>query len=243
MESSRAWSDRAADHFRRSDGGATELERHVALAARALAEGDHRQVSRLCAEGTNRWPSTVGTEEYWNLAGLLVHGAAREKAFTIGLQIRPHWPWAFFVRGMAREEQGRNDEAIADYDRAIAIYPRFPEARSNRAGLRRIRNDLDGAITDLTAAVGARPSFAIARHNRAQAWQAKGDFTRALADVDEAIRHEPAMMQSRILRGELRQRDGNVAGAIEDYEAALPYTEPGSRIRNDLERWLAELRK
>jgi tetratricopeptide (TPR) repeat protein/predicted Ser/Thr protein kinase len=241
-ESGRSWARRAADHFRRSDGGATELERHVALTARALADDNPNEVARLCHEGTTRWPSSVGSEEYWNLGGVLVRGAAREKAFTVALQLRPHWPWAFFMRGMAREEQGRHRDALADYDRAVAIYPRYVDALCNRAAVRRDLDDADGAIADLNLAIRLRPSFAVAWHNRSQAWYVKGDFARALADVDEAIRLEP-IPQSHVLRGHLRQRDGNAAGAIADFETALPFIEPGSKLRADVERWLKELRK
>jgi tetratricopeptide (TPR) repeat protein len=54
---------------------------------------------------------------------------------------------------------GRLDEAIADYDRAIAINPKFAAALYGRAQAKRQKGDASGADADQAAARALDPAI------------------------------------------------------------------------------------
>ena len=51
--------------------GAEEIDRQITLAYRALAESKREEVLKLSAEGLQRFPESVGSEEFWNLRGFV----------------------------------------------------------------------------------------------------------------------------------------------------------------------------
>jgi len=59
---------------------------------------------------------------------------------------------AYMNRGVALYAQKRIEEAIADYDRAIALDPELPEAHYNRGMALSSRGDQEGARASLAKA-------------------------------------------------------------------------------------------
>src|SRR5262245_24875059 len=61
---------------------------------------------------------------------------------------------------------GKNDlaGAIAEYDRAITLDPKFAEAYFNRGKAKRAGGDLDGAIEDYELAAEINPTVAANNH-------------------------------------------------------------------------------
>src|SRR5947207_13073956 len=95
---------------------------------------------------------------------------------------------------------GKNDlaGAIADYDRAISIDPKFAEAYFNRGKAKRAGGDLDGAISDYEVAAEIDPNLAANNHDMTQAYLNRGyirsnrlDLEGALADFDIVISIDP----------------------------------------------------
>jgi tetratricopeptide (TPR) repeat protein len=117
----------------------------------------------------------------------------------------------FNARGLAREGKGQHDEAIADYDRALALNPKYAAALINRANAYRGKGRDDQAIADLDRAIAMEPKNFLAHFARALTYQDKAlsDFDAyvnegnyedlAIQDDDEAIRLNPRveLQQSR----------------------------------------------
>lgn len=101
----------------------------------------------------------------------------------------------FVRRGNVYLEGGRYDEALADFDRAVALEPQNGLALANRGIARVWRGDLDAARRDLDAAAAVAPDQVIifrARGLLAQNERAMPDaiaaYSRALAiDQDDAF--------------------------------------------------------
>ena len=97
-------------------------------------------------------------------------------------------------RGVAYGKTGRLAEALADFDKAIALKPDYPSAYYNRGNTYADREDYDRAISDYTRAIALKPDYREAYYNRAVAWFYKKDYRRAWADI-RALRNlgaEPA---------------------------------------------------
>ena len=103
---------------------------------------------------------------------------------------------AYTNRGLAWGDKGDLDRAIADYNEAIRLDPKYADAYYNRGLAWRAKGDLDRAIADYNEAIRLDPKYADAYNNRGNAWRAKGDLDRAIADYN---RGDPA-------RPEIRRR-------------------------------------
>ncbi|WP_143288373.1 TPR end-of-group domain-containing protein, partial [Calothrix rhizosoleniae] len=64
---------------------------------------------------------------------------------------------AWYGRGYALGNLGRNEDAIASYDKAIEIKPDFDQAWYNQACAYSLLNDIDTAIEKLQEAINLNP--------------------------------------------------------------------------------------
>lgn len=112
----------------------------------------------------------------------------------------------YMNRGVELKQKGRLDAAIADYDRAIAIYPNYPLAFNNRANARRDKGDLDGAIADYSAAIALDADYAAAYTNRGRIHEIRNEPRRARADYEAALATSDKHDNSRAARSFARQR-------------------------------------
>ena len=99
-------------------------------------------------------------------------------------------------RGRATTDKGDYDRAIADYNEAIRLDPKFAHAYSQPRHRLLPEGDLDRAIADYGEAIRLDPKFAYAYNNRGNACYDKHDENRAIADYSEAIRLDPKYAQA-----------------------------------------------
>jgi len=70
-------------------------------------------------------------------------------------------------RGIAFGEKGQYDQAISDFNQAIAINPRYNKAYNNRGIVYRLRGQYNQAISDFNKAIAINPLDAEAYNNLA----------------------------------------------------------------------------
>ena len=126
-------------------------------------------------------------------AGLTRHRATSTTPWRISTsrcgsirRIRP-----YNNRGITWYRRGDLDRAIADYDQAIRLDPKYEYAYANRGAAWATKGGLDRAMADFDPAVRLDPKDAEAYYNRGLAWKAKDDLDRAIADFDQAVRLGP----------------------------------------------------
>ncbi len=128
---------------------------------------------------------------------------------------------AYRGRGAGYFRKGENDQAIADFERAIALDPTYAAAYRGRGGALGSKGELDRAMKDLDEAIRLDPKDARAFNNRGYIWQQKNDFDRAIVDFDEAIRLNPEDSKAVNNRGYVWQRKGDLDRALADHEQAI----------------------
>jgi tetratricopeptide (TPR) repeat protein len=94
---------------------------------------------------------------------------------------------AFVKRGLAYYVLHNNDQAIADFNSAIEIDPKYEPAYLNRAFPFRAKGQYDRAIADSTKAIELNPKDAQPYNIRGDTYEKKGDDERAIADFTKAI--------------------------------------------------------
>ncbi len=128
---------------------------------------------------------------------------------------------AYNNRGNAYRAKDDMNRAIADYDEAIGLDPKYAAAFRNRGNAYRAKGDHDRAIAEYSEAIRLDPNDALAFNNRGVAYRAKGDHGRAIADYSEAIRLDPKHASAFNNRGIAYRAKGDHDRAIADYNEAI----------------------
>jgi tetratricopeptide (TPR) repeat protein len=135
----------------------------------------------------------------------------------------PQEAMAYHVRGLAYYHQAAYPQAIADYEQAIRIDPRFNEAYFSRANAYFDLGNYIQAIADYTQSILLSPSDAVAYSNRGNAYMQMGDMANAQADYERAIAINPTYAPVYVNRGNLYFNIGEFDLALNDYTLAIGY--------------------
>ena len=98
----------------------------------------------------------------------------------------------YLDHGGACLDKGKHDEAIADYNKAIALDPNFVLAYFNRGVVYGRKGAFDRAIADYTKAIALDPNFADAYTNRGVVYYEKGNKEQTIADFRKALEIDPS---------------------------------------------------
>jgi len=128
---------------------------------------------------------------------------------------------AYRNRGSARADAGANEQAMADFDQAIALRPGDTANYAGRARAKLGLRDVRGAIADYSEAIRLAPGNASLYLGRGHVRFVQGDQAGAIEDFTEAIRLNPNSASAFNRRGLAHRRAGELARAIEDYTAAI----------------------
>ena len=194
------------------------------------------------AEMSKKWkPVFIGVLAAFTLIFSIVT-YNRNKVWQNGLTLfsdvidkYPLIDYAYNNRGLAKGEGIRNSKtgefefkdhlgAIADYNEAVRLNPRFAEAINNRGFARYFLKDYKTAIMDFTEAVLVDPKYQLSYFNRGIVKAELKDYQGSAADYTEAIRIKPDYPDALYNRGNLKINNlQDYKGAVEDYTATIRY--------------------
>ncbi|MBX3511656.1 MAG: tetratricopeptide repeat protein [Hyphomonadaceae bacterium] len=153
---------------------------------------------------------------------------AAEPLVRQALQSGEYAERAHFLQGLIAFQRGDRAGAIAAYDAALAVAPRFAAALANRARARAQGGDYAAAITDYDAALAVEPNLSAALAGRCWARIAVGaEDALPRADADAAVDADPNNFEGLLCRGLLQLRAEEWEGARLSYDAALAL-QPGN---------------
>ena len=116
-------------------------------------------------------------------------------------------PSAYNNRGRLGDKK-EYDKAIADYNEAIRLDPKYAGAFNNRGNAWYDKKEYDKAIADYNEAIRLDPKIAAAFNNRGIAWYDKKEYDKAIADYNEAIRLDPSTPSPSEPRHRLGRQEG-----------------------------------
>lgn len=136
---------------------------------------------------------------------------------------------------------GRGEEALAAYAKAIALSPPYYEAHLNRGVLRAQRGDHDGARADFERALLIKPTEWRAMRELGNLRLAAGDAAGALAAYDLALRHEARDADLHANAALAASELGDSARAIGHGQAAVAIHPKHAAAHNNLAAEFSEM--
>lgn len=127
----------------------------------------------------------------------------------------------FVDRGNDLLDRGRTDEAISDFNRAIALDPKNATALANRGIAQIWKGEVTAAIEDLDAAARIAPSHPVIFRARGLIAEQKGDYRGAIEAYTSALAVQPGHSFALGHRAISYREIGNDDAALTDSEAAL----------------------
>lgn len=127
---------------------------------------------------------------------------------------------AHYLKGIALENTGRLDEAVAAYSECLKLEPNNSDALNNRAVVYGKLNLLNEAIADLEQTVEMNDSDSLAWTNLGLAYHSLGKYDDA---VEKYIKAESLSTDPEIpfQRGNTYLANGNLSAALADFDKAI----------------------
>jgi len=123
-------------------------------------------------------------------------------------------------RGLALQDLGRRQEALASFDRAVTLAPAMAELHCNRGAVLHDLKRHAEALAGYERALVLNPAYFEAWLNRGAVWQELGRPAEAVACYDRALRIRPDFAEGYLKRGVAQQSLNHFDEAIDNYHRA-----------------------
>ncbi len=127
----------------------------------------------------------------------------------------------FFITAQEKSQKGDYPSAIADYNRALVINPKFKEIYFRRGIARSLSKDWQGAEADYTRAIEINPQHPEAYLHRGSIRNVLNNWQGARSDFDIAAVLNPNISSIYVGRGVALCGLNNCQKGIEDYDRAI----------------------
>ena len=144
--------------------------------------------------------------------------------------------------GQMLQARGALDEAVEQFQVALAIRPTDAIANNALGGALLAKGDVSGAMTHFNAALASEPDYFDAHYNLGNVFAAQGDFRAAAEQFSEAAKINPNDANAQANLGSALAALGRLNEAKSHYEAALRI-DPSNQLARDNLQELERLRK
>lgn len=149
-----------------------------------------------------------------------------------------------FDKGVKADQQGKRDDAIRHYEKAIGLAPGFYPAHNNLGSDYLAKSDIKAAQGQFEQAIKLNQSDSEAHLNLANLLLMTKDYEGALNNVQEGLKRQPNSPLGHFLLGSICERTGKFLEAERALRQALDLDPSMSRVRLELVNlYLAEQKK
>ncbi|HEY4265278.1 MAG TPA: tetratricopeptide repeat protein [Micropepsaceae bacterium] len=128
---------------------------------------------------------------------------------------------AAYFQGCTLANEGRHQQALAAFERAIAIAPNFAEALTNRGALLLAAKHHQAALQSFDAALAVNPAMMPAWNNRGNALCELGRYDEAIASYNRVLALSPDVFETVLNRSNALIASRRADEALAGYESAL----------------------
>jgi len=125
--------------------------------------------------------------------------------------------------GAALQSDGRADEAIVHYQRALEYKPDHVPALNNLGTAQAAQGDVPSAVQNYERALAIDPDYASAHYNLANALLRRGESQRAAEHFRLAVKSDPGSLEAHTNLGIALRVQGRFDDAIAEFRAALAF--------------------
>ena len=133
----------------------------------------------------------------------------------------PNLPLGYTMRARSHMQEGRNDLAMADAERALSLDPKQPRALTMRGTMRYLNRDMAGAVTDLEEAVRLEPEEAVPWNSLGAVNLALGRRALALEDFTRAVELKNDYAEAYLNRALTLSGMSQFDRAMPDFDASI----------------------
>lgn len=130
---------------------------------------------------------------------------------TLAIERNPFIPDCWEVRGVARQNLGKDREAIDDYTQLLTLIPENRNILFNKAMALSGIKEYDEARATLDHLISSHPGFDNAYLGRARVNIESGDSLAALKDISKTLSINPDATNAYIIRAEIAMRSPHIA--------------------------------
>ena len=163
---------------------------------------------------------------HWNL-GKVYHKHGNIEAaiacFQRTSELNPQLVGADFHFNLANRlfSQGKRDEAIESYEKALAIKPDWAEAYGNIGSARSQQGDLDAAIAYYQKAVALKPELEVLHFNLGNSYLQQNKYEEAITYYQNTLKIKPDWPEVHANLGSCFSMQGRLEEALVSYQQAL----------------------
>lgn len=140
---------------------------------------------------------------------------------TKAIELDPNMAQAYYNRGLAYHQLGQEEEAIKDYDLALAKKHEEPAEIFYNRGISRYKlGKYQEAIEDFSRYIEANPEDAAGYYQRGEAYTILNDFEKAAADFTCAIEYQPDDAVTYVKRSYIYYKMNRFQEALSDIKQA-----------------------
>lgn len=173
----------------------------------------------------NRWLES----KYIEQGGLAVqqkNWAEAETVLTKALNLKPnnwlaHTDQAYALRGEARHQLKKDDEAVADCQTALQVNPAYLQCQIALGEIYSQRQQADQAITAYSAAIELDANLPTLYLERAKNYNLLGKDDNTIKDCQTALSKNNAFLECQVMLGAVFSKRGEVDNALQAYAEAI----------------------
>ncbi|MCG6944663.1 MAG: tetratricopeptide repeat protein, partial [Deltaproteobacteria bacterium] len=136
--------------------------------------------------------------------------------------------------GLILKAQGRHQEAIAHFSRALQIRPNDAEVHNNLGNALALKGETEKAIAHFIKALELEPNLPGAHNNLGNILEHQGKINEALYHYSTALQLEPTFADAYFNLGNLQARQGKSEEAIVNFTLALQLKPEFAEAHNSL---------
>ena len=128
---------------------------------------------------------------------------------------------SYFNQGLKYRNQRKYDLAIAEFNQAIKLNPKYAEAYYNRGNIYNTQGKYDLALVDYNQAIKFNPKYTQVYNNKGIIYNKQGKYDLALAEFNQAIKLNPKYSKVYNNRGIVYNNQRKYDLAIAEFNQAI----------------------
>ncbi len=144
-----------------------------------------------------------------------------ETLWTDVINAYPDARVAYNNRAVYYYERNRNQESLADCNKALSLSPTYLDALTTRGLVLYRLGNYQQAMADQNRAIELNPNYHIAYNNRGETYRVMGEYDLALADYEKTLQLNPNYFYAYNNRGIVYLEFGQYDKALESFAMAI----------------------